>query len=77
MADPDTDPNAGPDDLEDDAQPPAPLPLPHVGDPDSLLRRNVPVSRQTPRTDELDPRAPSAPVPAKPPVAGPEPEALP
>lgn len=81
MADPDNDPNAGPDDLEDDAQsPPAPLPLPHVGDPSTLRHsRNVSPSRQT-LPDLLDPRSPSEQVPAKPPTtgpAGPTPQGLP
>ncbi len=77
MADPDNDPNAGPDDLEDDAHSPAPLPLPHVGDPSTLRHsRNVSPSRQT-LPDLLDPRSPSAPVPAKPPATGPTPQGLP
>lgn len=79
MADPDTDPNCGPDDLESDVHTPAPLPLPlpHVGDPSTLRHsRNVSVPRQT-LPDLLDPRQPSQPVPPKPPTTGPTPSALP
>ena len=80
MADPDTDPNAWPDDLEDDAhQPPAApglrasSPYPPV----PLTPQNLTGSKQTPRPD-IPIRADANPAtPHSPPAPGPAPHPTP
>ena len=80
MADPDTDPNAGPDDLEADAHQPPAAPGPRKSSPYPPVPtgpQNVSNPRQTPRPDiplhsEANPAAPHSP-----PAPGPAPHSTP